>query len=159
MKVPILLNVNYQMLLEIQKTIVTLSQIQSSEGIIHRKITSGNIAMKIHFQGKIGSRKQKGTFTSDINTRLSQEMDSMMSMMHTQINRTKISVLAERVVPEIQNIVSSMSFSGNKDTESGLSPDIQEVKEDTIGITSKITKKDCLSAVDPRDNRDHSPYN
>ena len=53
-----LMNVNYQMLLEIQKTIVTLSQIQSSEGIIHRKITSGNIAMKVHFQGKIGSRKQ-----------------------------------------------------------------------------------------------------
>ena len=81
------------------------------------------------------------TFTSELNTRLSQEMDSMMSTMHTQINRTKTSVLAERVVPEIQNIVSSMSSSGNKDKESGLSPDSQEVKEDTIGFTLKLQKR------------------
>ena len=41
------------MLLEIQKIIVTLSQVQSSEGITLRKITSGSMAMKVQFQGKI----------------------------------------------------------------------------------------------------------
>ena len=51
-----------------------------------------------------------------------------------------------------------MSSSGNKDTESGLSPDSQEVREDSNGFKSKITQKDCRSVVDLRDNRDRSPY-
>ena len=49
------------------------------------------------------------TFTSEFNMRLSQQMDSMMSMMHSQIHRAISTALAERVIPEIQNIVSSMS--------------------------------------------------
>ena len=53
------------------------------------------------------------TFTSEFNKRLSQEMDSMMSMMHNQINRTINAAIAEKVIPEIQNMVSSMSSSGN----------------------------------------------
>ena len=80
----------------------------------------------------------------------------MMSMMHSQINRAITS--AERVMPEIQNILSSMSSPGNRDTESGLSPDSQEVREDTNSFKSKITKKDCRSAFDLRDTRDRSPY-
>ena len=39
------------------------------------------------------------TFTSEFKMRLSQEMDSMMSMMHTQINRAITSAIAERVIP------------------------------------------------------------
>ena len=75
--------------------------------------------------------------------RHSQEKDSMMPMMHTQINRAITSAIAERIIPEVQNIVCSMSSSGNRDTESGLSPDSQEVREDTNGFKSKFTKKDC----------------
>ena len=41
------------------------------------------------------------TFTSEFNIILSQEMVSMMSMMHAQINRAKTSTIAERVIPEI----------------------------------------------------------
>ena len=74
------------------------------------------------------------TLTSEFSMRLSQEMDSMMSMMLTQISRAKTSAIAEMVIPEIQNIVSSMSSSGNRDTESGLSPDSREVREDTNGV-------------------------
>ena len=81
------------------------------------------------------------TFTRKFNRSLSQEMDSMISMMHTQINRAKTSAIAESVIPEIQNIVRSMTPSGNTDMESGLSPDTQEVRKDTIGFISKITKK------------------
>ena len=47
-------------------------------------------------------------FTSEFNMRLSQEMDSMVSMMHNQMNRARSSAIAERVIPQIQNIVSSM---------------------------------------------------
>ena len=46
-------------------------------------------------------------FTNDINPRLSQEMDSMMSMMHSQINRAKSSDTSDRVIPEIRNMVNS----------------------------------------------------
>ena len=96
------------------------------------------------------------TFTSEYNMRFSQEMDSMVSMMHSQINRAIPS--AERVIPEVQSIVSSMSSSGNRDTESGLSPDSHEVREDTNGFKSKIAKKDCMSAIDLRHTRDRSSY-
>ena len=42
-----------------------------------------------------------GTFSSEFNMRPCQEMDSMMSMMLTQINRPISSGIAERVIPEI----------------------------------------------------------
>ena len=51
-------------------------------------------------------------FSNEFNLRLSQEMDSMMSMMHSQINRAISNAISKRVIPEIQNIVSSMSSSG-----------------------------------------------
>ena len=70
------------------------------------------------------------TFTNEINLRLSQEMDSMMSMMHSQINRAINSAIAERVIPEIQNMLSSLS-SGNRNTESGSSLNNQENNEGT----------------------------
>ena len=100
----------------------------------------------------------KETFFSEFKMRLSQEMDSMMFLMHSQINRAITSTITGRVIPEIQNIVSSMSSSGNKDSESGLSPDNQEIREDTNGFKSKITKKYCRSAIDLNDNRDRSPF-
>ena len=50
----------------------------------------------------------------------------MMSMMHSQINRAINNAIAEKVIPEIQNIVISMSSSGNRDTEASVSPNIQE---------------------------------
>ena len=47
-----------------------------------------------------GFLKTMQTFTNEINLRLFQEMDSMMSMMHSQINRAISSAIAERVLPE-----------------------------------------------------------
>ena len=86
------------------------------------------------------------TFTSEVNMRLSQEMDSMMSMMHSQINRANIAAISERVILEIQNMVSSMSSSGNRDTETSLSHNSQENTERNSGFKTKITKKDSRSA-------------
>ena len=81
----------------------------------------------------------------------------MMSMMPSQINRANKSVISEKVIQEIQNIMSSIS-SGNRDTESCLSSNSQENNKGTDGLKTKIAKKDCKSAFDLRDTEDLSPY-
>ena len=65
-----------------------------------------------------------------------------MTMMHSQINRAISAAIAERVNPEIQNIGSSMSSSGNRDSEASMSPNSQENRESTSGLKTKIIKKD-----------------
>ena len=82
----------------------------------------------------------------------------MMSMMYAQINRAFNTAIAERKIPEIQNIVSSVSSSGNRDTEASLSPNSQENAERNSGFKTKIAKKDSRSACDLRFPRDSSPY-
>ena len=98
------------------------------------------------------------TFTSEFNMRLSQEMDSMMSMMHSQTNRAISTAIAERVILEFQNVVSCMSSSGNRDTEASSSPKCQEIFEGNNGFKSKTTKKDSRSACNLGATRDSSPY-
>ena len=82
-------------------------------------------------------RQSFETFTNEFNVRLSQEMDSMMSIVHNQINRAISTAISERVIPEIQNIVSSMSSSGNRDTEASMSPNSQEDRENSSGLKKK----------------------
>ena len=76
-----------------------------------------------------GNRQFFKTFSIEFNLGLSQEMDSMMSMMHSQINRAITTAISERVIPEIQHIVSSVSSSGNRDTEASMSPNSQEKRK------------------------------
>ena len=97
-------------------------------------------------------------FTSEFNLRLSQEMDSMMSMVHSQINRAINTAISERVIPEIPKIVSSMSSSGNRDTEASMSPCSQENRANPSGLRSKITKKDSRSVGDLRDTAASGHY-
>ena len=85
--------------------------------------------------------------------RLSQEMDAMM---HSQIIRAISSTISERVIPVIQNIMSSIS-SRNRDTKSGSSSNNQENNNETTGFNTRSTKKDCMSAFDLRDTEDLSP--
>ena len=73
------------------------------------------------------------TFSNEINMRLSQEMDAVVSMKHSQINRVFNSTISERVILELQIIMSSISL-GNRDTESGLSLNNQENNNDTSGL-------------------------
>ena len=87
--------------------------------------------------------------------RLSHEMDSLMSMMHSQIKRAISSVINDRVIPEIQNLIGSLS-SGHRDTESGMSCNDQENNEQTTGLKTNIAKKD--SVFDLRDTGDLNPY-
>ena len=59
---------------------------------------------------------------------LSQVKDSLMDILQVQISRAISSVINGRVIPEIQNAIGTMS-SGQRDTESGSSPNIQEDRE------------------------------
>ena len=85
-------------------------------------------------------RQSFEAFSSEFNLRLSQEMDLMMSMMHSQINRAITTAIVERVIPEIQNIANSMSSTGHRDTEASLSPNSQENRENASGPKIKIAK-------------------
>ena len=57
-----------------------------------------------------------------------------MSMVRAQINRAISLSISDRVIPEIRNIVSSMSSSGNRDTEASSSPNSLENRERTTGL-------------------------
>ena len=104
-------------------------------------------------------RQSFETFSNEFNLRLSQEMDSMMSMMHSQINRAITAAIAERVVPEIQNTANSMSSTGHRDTEASLSPNSQENRESASGTKMKIAQKDSRSDGDLRDTSGHDSHN
>ena len=103
-------------------------------------------------------RQSFETFSNEFNLRLSQEMDSMMSIVHNQINRAISTAISERVIPEAQNIVGSMSSSGNRDTEASLSPSSQENRENSSGLKTKILKKDSRSVGDLRDTTGRGHY-
>ena len=85
-------------------------------------------------------------------------MDSMMSMMHNQINRAITTAIPERVIPEIQNIANSMSSTGHRDTEASSSPSSQENRENASGPKTKIAKKDSRSVGDLRETPGQSSY-
>ena len=103
-------------------------------------------------------RQSFETFSNEFNLRLSQEMDSMMAMVHNQINRAINTAISEKVLPEIQNIVSSMSSSGNRDTEASMSPSSQENRENSSGVKTKLSKKDSRSVGDLRDTTGCGSY-
>ena len=104
-------------------------------------------------------RQSFETFSNEFNLRLSQEMVSMMAMVHSQINRAISTAISEKVLPEIQNIVSSMSSSGNRDTEASMSPSSQENRENPSGLKTKLLKKDSRSVGDLRDTTGRGSYN
>ena len=109
--------------------------------------------------GQNDIRRSFETFSNEFNLRLSQEMDSIMTMVYDQINRAISTAISERVIPEFQNIVSSMSSSGNRDTEASLSPNSQENRENSSGLKTKILKKDSRSVGDLRDTTGRGHYN
>ena len=98
-------------------------------------------------------RQSFETFSNELNFRLSQEMDSMKPMMHSQINRAiRAAITERRVIPEIQNIANSRSSTEHRDTEASLSPNSQENREGASGPKIKIAKKDSRSVGDLRDS-------
>ena len=139
--------------------------------VIEQSLVPGDIEPNTHLGDQYASftyennhprqddvRQSFEIFSTEFSLRLSQEMDSTMSMMHSQINRAIKNVIAEKVIPEIQNIVSSMSSSGNRDTEASMSPNSQENRECSSGSKSKFAKRDSQSACDLRDTTGRGLY-
>ena len=48
-------------------------------------------------------------FSKENKMRLLQKMDTLMSLMHSQIKRALSSAINDRIIPEIQKIVSSLT--------------------------------------------------
>ena len=105
---------------------------------IEQSSVQGDVESKEHLGNQYTSFAYKNNLPRQNKLRQSQEMDSMMSMMHSQINRAISNAITERGFPEIQNIVSSMSSSGNRDTEASASPNSQEHSECSSGFKSKF---------------------
>ena len=84
------------------------------------------------------------TFTSEFNMRLSQKMEAMMSMIHTQINRALTSAIAERVIPEIQNIVSFMSSSGNRARSFVCPQTVRKLEKTQLCLYQKLQKRSVV---------------
>ena len=124
----------------------------------HSRNDLGNFIQGNEPYGRNDIRQSFETFSNEFNLRLSQEMDSMMAMVHSQINRAISAAISEKVLPEIQNIVSSMSSSGNRDTEVSMSPDSQENRENPSGLKTKLLKKDSRSVGDLRDTTGRGSY-
>ena len=103
-------------------------------------------------------RQSFETFSNEFNLRLSQETDSMMSMMHSQINRANTTAIAERVIPEIQNIANSTSSTGQRYIDASLSPNSQENRESASGPRTKIAKKDSRSVGNLRDTTGYDSH-
>ena len=82
----------------------------------------------------------------------------MMSMMHSQINRAITTAIAERNIPEIQNIANSMSSTGHRDAEASMSPNSQENRENASGPKTKIAKKDLRSVGELRNTTGCGSY-
>ena len=79
--------------------------------------------------------------STELNLRLSQVKDSLMNILQLQIRCAINSVYSDRVIPETQNIMGSMSF-GQSDTESCLSINKQEKKREEINrLKNKIYKE------------------
>ena len=125
----------------------------------HSRNDLGNFIQGNEPHGRNDIRQSFETFSNEFNLRLSQEMDSMMAMVHSQINRAISTAISEKVLPEIQNIVSSMSSSGNRDTEASMSPGSQENREISSGLKTKLLKKDSRSVGDLRDTTGRGSYN
>ena len=124
----------------------------------HSRNDLGNFIQGNEPHGRSDIRQSFETFSNEFNLRLSQEMDSMMAMVHSQINRAISTAISEKVLPEIQNIVSSMSSSGNRDTEMSMSPSSQENRENPSGLKTKLLKKDSRSVGDLRDTTGRGSY-
>ena len=105
----------------IERELADAIEQSSVQGDIESNTHLGNQYASFTYENNLSRqnyiRQSFETFSNEFNLRLSQEMDSMLSMMHNQINRAINNAITEIVIPEIQNIVSSMSSSGNRDTE------------------------------------------
>ena len=96
--------------------------------------------------------------SGEMNARMSREMETMMVLMHSQINRAFSSAISERMIPEIQNMVENLPLSQHG-VEPCTSTNENGIRNVWKNASTKLTKKDSRSACDLRDHTDNVPYN
>ena len=89
-----------------------------------------------------------------MNARLSQEMNSQMRVMQTQINRAISSGINNRVIPEIQNKIGSLPLDQNG---TGTANSDQVLGSNWKEPNTSFTKKHSRSAFDLREKVDLTP--
>ena len=94
--------------------------------------------------------------SDEMNARFSPEMDSMMDLIQSHINREINSAINDRVIPEIQSIMGNLTLNRNGPEQ------CTSLNEDGIGNAwknknTKFTEKDSRSGCDLRDV-DFTPY-
>ena len=119
----------------------------------HRDFTYENDSLR-----QIEVRRSFEAFSKEFTLRLSQDMDLMMSRMHSKINRAINTGIAERIIPEIQKFANSMSTSGHRDTEASMSPNSQENRDNASRPEIKIAIKDSRSVGDLGDTTGRGSY-
>ena len=120
-----------------------------------QQIENRNIGCRIETTRSDGHLESMEMLSEELNLRLSQVTDSLMNILRVQITRTINSAINNRVIPELRNAMGTLS-SGQRDTESGSSPNNQEDRKGSKGL--QTTKKDSRSACDLRDTEGQSPY-
>ena len=123
-----------------------------------QQIENRNIGCRIETTRSDRHLESMELLSEELNLKLSQVTDSLMNFLQVQITRAINSAINDKMVPEIQKIMGTLS-SGQRDTESGSSPNNQDNTEGTNGFISKITKKDSRPACNLRDTDDRSSYN
>ena len=98
------------------------------------------------------------TLSSEMNARMSREMETMMDFMQNQISRAINCAISERIIPEIQNMVGNLPLNQHG-VEPPTSFDENRTGNMWKNTNEKITKKDSRSACDLRDHTDFTPYN
>ena len=122
-----------------------------------QQIENRNIGCRIETTRSDRHLESMELLSEELNLRLSQVTDSLMNFLQVQITRAINSAINDKMVPEIQNIMGTLS-SGQRDTESGSSQNNQEDREGSNGLKTKIIKKDSRSACNLRDTEGRSPY-
>ena len=122
-----------------------------------RQIENKNIGCRIETTRSDGLLESMEILSEELNPRLSQVTDSLMNNLQVQVTRTINSAINDRVIPELQNAMGTLSL-GQRDTESGWSPNNQEGREGSNGLQTKVTTKDSRSACDLRDTEGLNPY-
>ena len=97
------------------------------------------------------------TLSGEMIARMSQEMETMMDFMLTQISRAISCAISQRIIPEIQNMVEILPLDCH-----GIEPCMSS-NEDRVGNVWKnrnaiCTKKDSRTACDLKEDTDFTPY-
>ena len=135
---------------------------QDLQSLSNRENSSQEIEIR-DIENRNGSIRREGLsepiniLSDEINARFSWQMDSLMNLIQSQINRAISSAISDRVIPEVQKIMGSLLLNRN-----GPEP-YTSLKEGGIGnarknTNVKFTKRDSRSACDLREDTGFTPY-